>query len=532
MIFLAIILRGVLGVVRRFSLRLLVFLGVVLVFVVPRMGSAAGGTGELVIFHTNDMHARLMKGDDNGLSIGLAEMAAAVAAVRAKNPDTLWLDAGDTIHGMPRINISNGENIIPLLNEAGIDAMTPGNHDFNYGSAQLEKIARRLKFPVLSANTVRAKNGKTAFKPYKIFKLANGIRVGVFGLTTPECAYKTSPKNVTTLEFLNPVDSARAMIAKLRPKCDVLVALMHMGVDASSEFTSERIAREAPGIDVIVDGHSHTALENGLYVGDTLIVQTGWHEYRLGRVELTLRDHEIISRYATLLDANAVASLAATPNPVIEKTLAEIERANQILLSEVVAHSDRELTGERTILRRRESELGNLCADMIRWRTGADIGVINGGGMRTDLPAGNVTRGDVLAIFPFGNTIRKAEISGRVIREMLEHSVYAVPASFGGFLNVSGMTFTLDPSQPAGSRVSEIFVNGAPLVDDKLYTISATDFTLGGGDDYTMLGDLKIVGEYDTCESALIDYLKEVGLGDISVGRISVVNAAEIDEAA
>ena len=192
---------------------------------------------ELIIFHTNDMHARVQTTDDSGQSIGLAAMAAAVKEVKSKNPATLWLDAGDTFHGMPMITISKGENMIPLLNEAGIDAMSAGNHDFNYGSAQLEKIAKKLKFPILDSNVVRKSNGKNVFKSYKIFKL-DGIKVGVFGLSTPECAYKTNPNNVSTINFLNPVETAQMMIKILRPKCDVVIAVMHMGVDASSEFTS------------------------------------------------------------------------------------------------------------------------------------------------------------------------------------------------------------------------------------------------------------------------------------------------------
>lgn len=487
---------------------------------------------ELVIFHTNDMHSRVENTDDSGKSIGLAEIAAAVKAAKAKNPATFWFDAGDTFHGMPRINISNGENMAALLNLAGVNAMAPGNHDFNYGSRQLERLAKKVKFPVLAANVVRRKNGRNVFKAYKIFKLADGTRVGVFGLATPETAYKTNPKNVETVEFLNPVDCAREMIKKLRPKCDVIVAVMHMGVDPESEFTSERIAREAPGIDVIIDGHSHTELPHGIQVGDTLITQTGCYEHFLGRVTVELRDHEIISKKAELLSAAEIKALGKTPDATILLEQKKIDQRNEKLLSEVVAHSDRSLTSERGNVRRQESELGNLAADALRWRTGADIAVINGGGLRADLPAGNITRGDIMSIFPFGNTARKAEISGATIREMLEHSVFGYPASFGGFLDVSGMTFTFDPSQPVGHRVSEIFIGGAPLEDNKIYTIAATDFQFSGGDDYTMLKGLKIVGEYDTLEQILADYLNQVGMSGIETGRITNLSEVQTSRAA
>ena len=474
---------------------------------------------ELIIFHTNDMHSRVQTVDDGGRSIGLAELAAAVKAVKAKNPATLWFDAGDTFHGMPMITISKGENLIPLLNAAGLDAMTAGNHDFNYGSAQLEYLAKKLKFPLLDANVVRRSNGKQVFKPYKIFKV-NGIKVGVFGLSTPETAYKTNPKNVTEIAFLNPVDVSREMIKILRPKCDVLIAVMHMGVDASSEFTSERIAREAPGIDLIVDGHSHTALAEGLRVNDTLIVQAGCYEHRLGKATVEVENHKIISKRAELLDAEDIKAIAPKPDQKILAGLAVANEQAEKLLDEVVARSRKELSSERLLVRRNESELGNLAADAFRWAAKSDIAIINGGGLRANLPAGEVTRRNVMAIFPFGNTLRVAEINGATIRQMLEHSVEFYPASFGGFLDVSGMTFSFDPSKPAKHRVKDIFVDGKPLEDGKIYTIALADFQSYGGDDYTMLKNLKIVGENDTFEEIFAAYLNEVGMDGIAVGRI------------
>ena len=498
--------------------------------ILPKVEAAMNDTTEIVIFHTNDMHARVSNVDDNGQSIGLAEISAAVKAAKSKNPNTLWLDAGDTFHGMPRINISRGKNMVELLNVSSLDAMSPGNHDYNYGAEQLQKLAKQLKATVLSANTVKRGTNKNVFKPYKIYKMSNGIKVGVFGLTTPETAYKSNPKNTERIEFLNPVEQAQKMIKTLRPKCDVIIAVMHMGVDASSEFTSERIANEAPGIDLIVDGHSHTAFPEGLTIGDTLIVQTGWHEYRLGRVKIDIQNHKIVEKSAELLEADEVKKIAPIPDIEVNQTLAAIEEQNEKLLSEVVAQSDRKLSSERLLVRRHEAELGNLCADSLRWRTGADIAVINGGGLRNDLPAGDVTRGDIMSIFPFGNTVQVVEIQGKTIREMLEHSVFAYPASFGGFLDISGMTFSFDPTQPVGSKVSDIYVNGKPLDEGKLYNIASNDFLFVGGDDYEMLKDLRVIGEYETCEEVFEDYLNQVGMKDIEVGRITLLKEVEIPD--
>lgn len=488
---------------------------------------------ELIIYHTNDMHARILNSDDSGKSIGLAEIAAAFKAAKAENPaTTFWFDAGDTFHGMPRINISKGENMVPLLNETGVNLMVPGNHDFNYGLAQLKRLSKKIKFPMIAANVVLKKNGKPFLKPYKIYRLPDKTLVGVFGLVTPETAYKTNPKNVEDVEFLNPVNCAREMIKTLQPKCDVIIAVMHMGVDKSSEFTSEQIAREAPGIDLIIDGHSHTALPNGIQVGDTLIAQAECHEYFLGRVTLEIRDHEIISKRAELLNADEVKAMGKTPDAKINELNAEIDKSNEKLLSEVVTHSDRALTSERKIIRCQESELGDLTTDALRWRTGTDIAIINSGTLREDLPAGNVTRGDILAIFPFGNVVYTKEVTGKIIREILEHSVFGYPATFGGFLDVSGMSFAFDPSQPVGHRVSNILIGGVPLDENKTYTITSTDFLFAGGDGYDMLKDLKVTGQYGTCEEVVADYLNQVGMSKIKFGRIRNLSEEESAKAA
>lgn len=494
------------------------FFGVLVALMI--FNSAICAAAELVIFHTNDMHSRIQSSDDSGESIGLAELAAVVKRTKAKNPATFWFDAGDTFHGMPMITITKGENLVPLLNEAGLDAMTAGNHDFNYGSAHLERLAKQLNFPLLDANVVRRKNGKNVFKPYKIFKV-DGIKVGVFGLSTPETAFKTNPLNVTEVEFLNPVDVSKAMIKKLRPKCDVLIAVMHMGVDASSEYTSERIARETDGIDLIVDGHSHTALAEGIRIKDTLIVQAGYYEHFLGRATIEVENHKIVSKRAELLDADEIRAIAPLPDKKILATLDEANAKAEELLNEVISHSDKELSSYRLLVRRNEVELGNLTADAFRRTAKTDIAVVNGGTFRADLPAGDLKRRDILAIFPFGNTLRSAEIKGSAVRQMLEHSVEYYPASFGGFLSVSGMTFSFDPSKSPKHRVENILIGGQPLDEDKTYTIAITDFLSYGGDDYTMLAGLKIIGEFGNTEEAFLSYLNEVGTKGIETGRIT-----------
>lgn len=500
---------------------------VMFAFVMLSETEAANGTAELIIFHTNDLHARVSSKDDRGQSIGLAEISAAIKATERDNADTLWFDAGDTLHGTPRINVSQGENMVMLLNKTTLDAMVPGNHDYNYGSERLKELAKQLDALILSSNAVQINTHKYIFKPYQIYKLPNNIRVGVFGLTTPETIYKSNPNNTIGIDFLNPIEQAQYMVKKLRSKCDVLVAVAHIGIDKSSKFTSDMIAKEAPGIDLIIDGHSHDALPEGMVVDNTLIVQTGWHAHRLGRVTISLDNHKITSKKAELLTAEDVTAIAPKPDSDVKKALTTIDRRNAKLFNAVVAQSDRRMTCSPIIVRRQESELGNLSADAFKWKTNADIAAMNGGGLRADLPAGDVRRIDVMSIFPFGNTLQVVNIKGSTIREMLEHSVAAYPTNFEGFLSVSGMTFSFIPSQPVGHRVKEIYIGNEPLDDDKTYKLASMDFLFNGGDGYDMLKDLEVIGKYENAEEVVADYLREVGIGEVDVGRIKLFKENE-----
>ena len=503
---------------------------VVLMFVVSPKVEAAEDTAELVIFHTNDLHARVSSKDDGGRSIGLAEMSAAIKAVELKNHNTLWFDAGDTLHGTPRINISRGENMVKLLNETTLDAMIPGNHDYNYGSERLNELSKQLEVPILSANAVQVNTHKYIFKPYQIHKMPNNIKVGVFGLTTPETTYKANPNNTVGIDFLNPIEQAQYMVKRLRSKCDVLIAITHMGLEKSSEFTSEMIAKEAPGIDLIIDGHGQTILPKGMVVGDTLIVRTGWHGHKLGRVDISLNAHKITSKQAQLLDSEAVKALAPAPDVNVKKALDAIDRRNAKAFNAVVAHSDRRMSSAMVIVRRQESGLGDISADAFRWKTGADIAVMNGGGLRADLPAGDVRRIDVMSIFPFNNTVQVAEIKGRTVREMLEHSVSAYPAAFEGFLSVSGMTYSFNPAKPVGQRVSEIRIGNEPLVDDKTYTLATMDFLLNGGDGYAMLKNLEIISKYENADEVFGKYIRQVGIKNIELDRIKILKDEKISD--
>ena len=305
---------------------------------------------------------------------------------------------------------------------------------------------------------------------------------------------------------------------------------MHMGSLESYDINSMLIAQETEGIDLIIDGHSHTELPQGLLVNNTLIAQTGCYGHYLGEVKIIVDDGKIISKTARLLNAEQVNAICNTPDKKVAKSLRRIEKQTQRYFNEVVTKSDRFLTAERTIVRRTEAEIGNLSADALRWRGSSDIAIMNGGNIRADLPEGNVTRENVLSIFPFGNKELKVEIDGATIKKMLEHSVSKYPYPFGGFLQVSGLTFTFNPDKPEGERVSEIFINNLPMDENKIYTMTTNPFLLSGGDGFDMLKHLKVIEEFETTEKIFEDYLSKVGIKDISLGRIKNLHEMPMPE--
>ncbi len=494
--------------------------GLMLVAIFLMTGNVADAQ-KLIIFHTNDIHGRIKAGDADGRSIGIAQTAAIVRDFKKTDEATLWFDAGDTFHGQPVININQGLNMVPIMNFAGYDAMTPGNHDFNYGTERLKKLSELLNFPMLSANVTYKDTGKLVFEPYKIFKF-KGIKVGVFGLTTPETLFKVAPKMINDININNPIEVSRDMVKKLRSKCDVLIALSHIGVEPGSEFTSDKIAREVPGIDLIVDGHSHTELPHGIKVGDTLIVQAGYHGNKLGMVTIEVEKKKIVSKEANLLYSDDLKIAVPAPD---KEVLGEIENAENMskeFFAKILTYSNFSYPSDQLKIRREDTELGNLCADAFRNYTDADIAVINGGGIRGQIPEGDVTYGDIMQIFPFGNSVDVIKIDGKTIREMLENSVKAYPAPFGGFLQVSGMTFEFDPDKPAGSRVGAIYVDNAPIDENKTYTLALSSFLTQGGDEYTMLKDCPLAGVYGSAEDAMVDYLNQYGVNpdSVAIGRI------------
>ncbi len=474
----------------------------------------------ITVIHTNDTHAAVV--DDGKSTIGFAKLGTYVEELRKKD-EILVLDAGDMFQGLPIANLEKGKSLIPIANQIGYDAMTVGNHEFDFGAQNLMEIEKAINFPMVAANV--AKGGSQVFKPY-IVKEVKGIKVGIFGIATPETAFKTHPDNVKGYVFTDMVKAAKDTVDKLRntEKVDVVIALTHLGL-YEGDYTSDLIAKNIEGIDLIIDGHSHTMLDNGTKEGNTLIVSTGSSMKAVGKVEIKVVDKKVTDVSASLLKYADFADVK--PAQGILDAIAKVEDAQKVVLDKVVGKTTVELVGKREIVRTGESNLGQLATAAMLDLTKAQIAITNGGGIRASIQAGDITMRDMVTVFPFGNTIMVKEIKGSDVVAMLEHGTSEYPNEKGAFPHVAGLTFTLKVNAPVGQRVTDVKVNGQPIVLDKMYTVATNDFMAAGGDGYNMLKSYPIKAEYNTLMDTLLDYVKKLGTVDGKMEtRITFDNSA------
>ncbi|BCJ95849.1 metallophosphatase [Anaerocolumna cellulosilytica] len=479
-------------------------------------------TGYTVILHTNDSHGRAVPDSYNGY-MGFTAVSALRAYYEKQGAQVLVMDAGDTLHGLPIATLEKGESIVQFMKLAGYDVMTPGNHDFNYGTTRLLELEDKMDFPLLSANIVKKDTKELLLKDNIIIE-KNGVKYGIFGLSTPETAYKTNPNNVTTIEFTDPVEAAKKEVTALKSAgAQIIISLAHLGLDESSEVTSKLVAEKVEGIDLIVDGHSHTTLQDGLMVKDTLIVSTGDYIRNIGVVA--------IDKSGNMKAALVNSSAFTLTDEAIDKEAADITAAQEKLLSEVVGKTSVYLDGVRENVRTKETNLGNLATDAFRKATGADVAITNGGGIRASIEIGTITKKDLVTVFPFGNFIVTKNITGKALLEALEVGVASYPETLGGFPQVSGITFQIDVTKPAGSRVVKAVINGERVNPEKIYQIATNDFMAAGGDGYTMFNEFATVNEYGSMEEIIIDYIKEVKtINAKDESRITVLEVSKEEE--
>ncbi|HUR27126.1 MAG TPA: bifunctional UDP-sugar hydrolase/5'-nucleotidase [Planctomycetota bacterium] len=442
--------------------------------------SAAPPRIHLVFLHTNDIHGQVLPLKGTWISKtappdvgGLPVLAAKLAELRAELPDAIVVDAGDWYQGTPEGTEDGGLPFLSVLARLPYDALCLGNHDFDRGVGNLEALVRKTRLPAIAAN-VRAQAERLSWAAPWIIVERNGVRIALVGLLTPKTPRVTSPE-ARSLEFASPAEELARVRAEIGSRADLVVPVGHLDVDEARE-----LARSDPSLPLVVSGHSHVALPHGVREGETTIVQTGSKACAIGRVDLWLdaRTFETLECTAQLIElrCDAVASRASEASvDAIRAACDELVQRTSGSLDLVVGELTDPLTrgGDAT-----GSTAGAWLADALRERMSADIGMHNRGGMRCDLPAGEVTRRGLFEFLPFDRHVVTLELKGAQLLELVRRTIEGTKP-LG--LDTSGMTVYVKSDRNGVGRVVGIDIDGKPLELERKYSIATSSFLADGG---------------------------------------------------
>ena len=482
-------------------------------------------TGKTVILHTNDVH---------GAIDGYAKAATLKYELQARGAEVILADAGDFSQGTPYVSTTKGADAVTLMNFAGYDVVTLGNHEFDYGYDQLKANLSRAWFKTICAN-VLDKKGNPIYDPTYVFTSKSGLKVGFFGMETPETQTKVNPALIKGIKFLAKTDlypCAQTQINNLKAQgCDVVICLSHLGVDEESAPDGHRsvdLYAHTTGIDMIIDGHSHTVMtagENG-----EPIQSTGTKFENIGVIVIDNATKKIEKNYLVKSDDGVVN------NPAIEFLAKSITDRVDAEYDVEFAKSEVDLNGKKDPgVRTMETNLGDLITDALKWSVLKEgslkvkddhvVAITNGGGIRASIKSGSVTKKDLNTVLPFGNTVSVVYVSGAELLEALEASTYSTPGAVGGFPQVSGIKFTVNTTVPfaqgeaypgstyykpaAIGRVSIESVNGKPFSLKDKYAVVTNNFCAAGGDTYYAFASAS--EQFDTgivMDEAVMEYVK------------------------
>lgn len=510
----------------------------------------------VTVLHTNDVHGRMVEDDRNGV-IGDALLSGIVNDYRSKGT-TLVFDSGDSFQGLPISNSSKGEDMATVMNAVGYDAMTVGNHEFDFGLDQLRRLSKQINFPIITSNVYV--NGVRLFQPSTIVDKTPGVdgdEVVVIGVTTPETATKTHPRNIVGVTFKDPITEVKAVIDQVESNAraegkdyKTYIVLAHLGIDTTTPVEwrgstlAEALSNYAPlkGKRVLVlDGHSHT-LHTATYGDNVTYNQTGSYLNNVGRV--VYNSDRILSHGVITHDE---AKKNYQVNPTVKAMIDNIQAKYKADSSKVVIeNSPVKLSGDRMDVRVRETNLGNVVADALLdygqsgFSHKSNLAVTNGGGLRETIAKDKpVTKGDIIAVLPFGNSVAQIQVTGQNIYDMFVKSLGSIlqvdesgknvldengqpllePS--GGFLQVAGARVYYDTTLPTEKRILSIDILDPetkaykPLDRTKTYYLVTNDFLAAGGDGYTMLGGPREEGP--SMDSIFADYLATADLSKYAV---------------
>ncbi|SES10742.1 5'-nucleotidase [Butyrivibrio fibrisolvens] len=493
-------------------------------------------SGKTIIIHTNDIHGAISR---------YAYVASLRDNLKGRGADVILVDAGDFSQGTPYVSTTKGLDAITMMNAAGYDFVTLGNHEFDYGYDQLRSNLNFAKFKVLCANILNP-DGNNLFTPNAIYTGSSGLRIGFFGMETPETRTKVNPSMIKGLNFLNKSDNyvcAQAQVDELKTQgADLVICLSHLGVDEESALDGNRsvdLYANTNGIDFMIDGHSHTVMTAGS-AGEP-VQSTGTKCDNIGIVQIdnatkTIDDHYLI----TLENLAQEVTTSANANLIFQRVNSEYDK--------VLGHTAIDLNGQKDPGNRtQETNLGDLITDALKWSVLKEkdalsvdedhvVAITNGGGIRASIDAGAITKNDINTVLPFGNTVAVVYVTGEELLEVLEASTFCTPSAIGGYPQTSGIKFTIDTTKPyqqgeaypdstyyapaAITRVTIESINGKPFSLTDTYAVITNNFCAAGGDTYYRF--LSASDQFDTgivMDEAVMEYVSEVLGGNVTADK-------------
>jgi 2',3'-cyclic-nucleotide 2'-phosphodiesterase/3'-nucleotidase len=498
---------------------------IALTFVVALIGSShprTAGRAWLTVLSTTDLHGNLLPIDyytDAPDARGLAKVATLVRQARKENPaGTLLLDSGDVIQGSPIEYVHNTINNAPpdpmmrAMSALGFDAMAVGNHEYNYGLKVLEKARSEAVFPWLSANTYKAGTNENFHRPY-LLKEVNGVRVGVLGLTTAGIPSWENPENYAGLEFREPVVEAKKWVSVLRAqeRADVVIVAMHMGMEADlrtgiptpgqvpHENAALEIARQVPGVDLILMGHTHREVP-GVVTNGVLLAQANLWGRHLARADLYLEQDDS-GRWHVV--ARQSRTIPVTPQTETDAEIASLaasyDRETRDWLTRVIGESGAELTAADA--RVRDTAILDLVQRVQLEAGHADVSMVASFNPQARMPRGPVSVRDIAGLYVYDNTLVVLDVTGGQLRDALEHSARffkdfvpgRTPAELVderipdyNFDVAEGVTYDLDISRPQGQRIVNLRFHGQPVTPAQRFRLATNNYRVNGGGGYVM----------------------------------------------
>lgn len=480
---------------------------------------------KISVVNTADMHGHMCFDDESGgyytldqvdIMMGMPLVKHFVDKIKEDNKNTLVLDSGDMFHGTNEANIEKAEGVVELANLMGYDAMTMGNHDFDFGIDRALEYKTVLNFPIICANVF--KDGKPVYEEYKIVDMA-GLKVALFGTVEKNALVDTNSRDHKGMSIEDPIVTAQRLIPVIKEKADIIIYISHNGDEIDRE-----IVEKVDGIDLILCGHHHFLYEKPEKINNTYLVEAGGYTTHVGLADLYLKDGKVKKcvwkTYSSRDNSKA--------NQDMQKIADKYEELAKEAGKEVVGKAAVKLNGMRSDLRFKETNLADLLADAMRELGNADIALMNGGGIRESIPEGDISLYKIGKVLPFTNSLVTIELTGDKIYKAIERGLMQYPnsGSNGAFLQVSGIKFSFDASKPAGKRVVSIkTLDGKELDKNKTYKVATNDYLYNGGDNYEELVDARLLHKGELLKDVLAKYIKEKGtVAPKEEGRISVVN--------